>query len=318
MFVFIWPWVFLLTPLPLLVWLLVPRARRSQQAALRVPAVDDFRSGRETEGRGTADRRMIFFAILVWLLLLAAAARPQWLGRVAEVPVSGRDLMLAVDLSGSMRHRDFRLNYRRVDRLTAAKWVVTRFVTRRKSDRIGLIVFGTKAYLHAPLTFDTKTVIALLNETFVGMAGDSTAIGDAIGLAVKRLRNTKADRRVLILLTDGKNTDGTLTPLRAAELARHMKMTIYTIGIGSLMSVSIDESTLREIARITRGRYFRAQNITELNQIYSYIDKLEPIEKQARRFRPRKALYHWLLSVVVVLVGLVLVYRLWRDCRESG
>lgn len=315
MLVFIWPWVFALTPLPLLVWLLVPKASQTQQAALRVPALDDFRVGGEPGSQGRGSGGMILFAAVIWLLLIAAAARPQWLGDIAEVPVSGRDLMLAVDLSGSMRHRDFRLNFQRVDRLTAAKWVVARFVTRRKSDRVGLIVFGTKAYLHVPLTFDTKTVITLLNETFVGMAGDSTAIGDAIGLAVKRLRNTKADRRVLILLTDGKNTDGTLNPVRAAELARHMKMTIYTIGIGSLMSASIDESTLREIARVTDGRYFRAQNIQQLNEIYSYIDRLEPIEKQAKRFRPRRALYHWVLALVVVLVSLVLGYRLWKDCR---
>jgi Ca-activated chloride channel family protein len=252
-----------------------------------------------------------------------ACTRPQWLGEPIEQAVSGRDLMMAVDLSGSMEVQDFFINKQTVDRLTAIKYVASDFINRRVGDRIGLILFGTQAYLQTPLTFDRKTVMTLLNESAIGLAGDNTAIGDAIGLAIKRLKNQPDNSRVLILLTDGANTAGEVTPLKAAELAEANHLKIYTIGVGAdemivrsffgsrkvNPSADLDENTLVKIAESTGGRYFRARNADELNNIYMLLDKLEPIEKDKQFFRPRSELYYWPLALALLLTGLIGIYR---------
>jgi Ca-activated chloride channel family protein len=221
--------------------------------------------------------------------------------------------MLAVDLSGSMEERDFDLHGRRVDRLTATKAVAGDFIDRRVGDRIGLILFGERAYLQAPLTFDRQTVRLLLDEALINIAGPKTAIGDAIGLGVKRLRNKTGDR-VMILLSDGENTAGEVDPLKAAELAADEGLKIYTIGIGA-ESVSsrffgmnirrsgkgLDEKTLKQIASKTGGRYFRAKNTSELTEIYHLIDEMEPVESENRIYRPIDPLYHWPLATALVI-----------------
>ena len=188
-----------------------PPGQQNEHAALRVPVLSDFESLRRPVS-STFLKSQAFFAFFIWLMLLTSAARPQWVGKSIEIPQSGRDLMLAVDLSGSMRMEDFDINGQRVDRLTALKWIAGDFIERRKGDRIGLILFGTHAYLQTPLTFDLPTVKQLLNEAAVGLAGNETAIGDAIGLAVKQLRDSPQESRVLILLTDGNSNAGVLTP----------------------------------------------------------------------------------------------------------
>ena len=252
--------------------------------------------------------------------------RPQWLGEPIEQAVSGRDLMLAVDLSGSMEEQDFMVEKKRVDRLTATKYVAGQFIQRRIGDRLGLILFGTQAYLQTPLTFDRATVTTLLNESAIGLAGESTAIGDAIGLAVKRLRKQQANSRVLVLLTDGANTAGEVTPLKAAELAADNNLKIYTIGIGADEMIvrsffgsrkvnpsrDLDEKTLIAIAEKTGGRYFRARNTKELNQIYQLLDELEPVEKEKQYFRPKTELYHWPLAIAFILAGIISISRLNR------
>jgi len=265
----------------------------------------------------------LLLASIAWILLVLACTRPQWLGEPIEQAVSGRDLMLAVDLSGSMEVQDFFINKRAVDRLSAIKWVASDFINRRVGDRLGLILFGSQAYLQTPLTFDRKTVITLLNESAIGLAGDNTAIGDAIGLAIKRLKNQPDNSRVLILLTDGANTAGEVTPLKAAELAASNHLKIYTIGVGAdemiirsffgsrkvNPSTDLDENTLVKIAESTGGRYFRARNAEELNNIYMLLDKLEPIEKDKQFFRPRSELYYWPLAIALFLVGLISIHR---------
>lgn len=315
---FDWPWVFAALPLPLLVRYLLPRVQAQRSAALRVPFIDDFGEG-DDPARAPRRRWLLLPAILAWLLLITAAARPQWLGDPLELPISGRDLMLAVDLSGSMEQEDFEIDGRRVNRLIATKWVAGDFIERREGDRIGLILFGDQAYLQAPLTFDRKTVRELLNESAIGLAGKYTAIGDAIGLAVKRLRNKEVQDRVLILLTDGANTAGEVKPLQAAELAAREGLKIYTIGIGadrmtvrSLLgrqvinpSRDLDEETLTAIADATGGRYFRARDTEELNEIYRELDRLEPTEKDGQIFRPQRALYPWPLAAALLLAGLI-------------
>ncbi len=320
---FYWPWLFLALPLPLFIRWLLPVRQPEQQAALKVPFIEDFTS---VENRTVVSQQKwpLLVASLAWLCLVLAGARPQWLGEPVEQGISGRDLMLAVDLSVSMEEQDFVINKKRVDRLTATKWVASDFINRRVGDRLGLILFGTQAYLQTPLTFDRKTVVTLLNESALGLAGENTAIGDAIGLAVKRLKNQQADSRVLVLLTDGANTAGEVSPLKAAELAAQNKLKIYTIGIGAdemivrsffgarkvNPSIDLDEKTLTAIAEKTGGVYFRARNTDELNKIYHLLDELEPVEKDKQYFRPRTELYYWPLSIALLLAMVISLFKL--------
>ncbi len=315
----LWPWAFVLLPLPLLARWIAPRNER--QPALTVPDVRRFY--RDDDG-GTPGlpRRLGWRTILlwlVWILLVTATARPERTGEPVTLPVSGRDLMLAVDISGSMGTEDLQLGGRRVTRLTVVKNVVHDFITERQGDRVGLILFGTNAYLQAPLTFDLATVNRLLSEAPVGIAGGKTALGDAIGLSVKRLRARPEGDRVMILLTDGANNVGEVAPDKAAELAAQAGVRIHTIGVGademsmpgplgnlfgSRMvnpSADLDEETLQTIARTTGGRYFRAQNTQRLREIYTIIDALEPIEQDAETYRPTASLYFWPLAGAWVL-----------------
>jgi len=279
-----------------------------------------------------------WLALAAWILLVLAAARPERIGDELDVPVSGRNLMLAVDLSGSMDAKDFELGNRSVDRLTATKAVASDFIARREGDRIGLILFGENAYLQVPLTLDRETVNVLLMEAFIGLAGEKTAIGDAITLAVKRIheQGADADEQVLILLTDGANTAGSVPPLRAAELAQQIGLKIYTIGIGAeSMTVSsvfggtrrtnpsadLDEETLTKIAELTGGRYFRAKDTAELQDIYRILDDMEPVDEPEAGFRPVKSLYYWplggslLLATLLGLANLLSSIRLARAAR---
>lgn len=320
---FEWPWLIVALPLPLLIRWLLPEDLPQQQAALKVPFLDDF-SVCATHSSMKSAQWPLLIAAMAWTFLVLAGMRPQWLGEPVEQTVSGRDLMLAVDLSGSMEEQDFVINRQQVDRLTATKWVAGDFIERRTGDRIGLILFGTQAYLQVPLTFDRKTVVTLLNESVISLAGEMTAIGDAIGLAVKRLRNQEDTSRVLILLTDGANTAGEVTPLKAAELAAEHDLKIYAIGIGAdemivrsffgarkvNPSMDLDEKALTEIAEKTGGRYFRARNTEELEQIYYILDQLEPVEKDKQYFRPRSELFHWPLAFSLGLAGIIAMARL--------
>jgi len=320
-----WPWIFLALPLPLLYRRLLRANTTATSTALRVPALEDFSVIAADAGGAAGSKAALWLALLAWLFFLLAAMRPQWLGEAIEIPVSGRDLMLAVDLSKSMQEVDFILEGQRVDRLTATKRVVGDFIERRIGDRVGLVLFGTQAYLHVPLTFDRPTVQQLLDESLIGLAGPSTAIGDAIGLAVKRLRTNDSEDKVLILITDGANTAGVIEPVRAAELAAQAGLTIHTIGIGAdeiivrrlfgrfrfNPSRDLDEKTLRAIAAETGGRYFRARDVQELEQIYAEIDQLEPVERGGEHFRPTTALYPWPLGIAL-LFGAVAVVLLTR------
>lgn len=306
---FYWLWFFLLLPLPLLIRAFFPASVTVEQTALKVPFLEDF----DCEPTSTIAAQkpwQLWLASVAWGLFIIACARPQWLGEPIEQAISGRDLMLAVDLSESMTAQDFMLENQAVDRLTAIKSVAENFIERRVGDRVGLVLFGTNAYLQTPLTFDRKTVATLLDESAIGLAGESTAIGDAIGLAIKRLQNKDANSRVLILLTDGANTAGEVAPLKAAELAAAHHLKIYTIGVGAdemevasffgsrkvNPSADLDEKTLTEIAQKTGGRYFRARDTQELSKIYQLLDQLEPVEKDKRYFRPSTELYFWPLA----------------------
>jgi Ca-activated chloride channel family protein len=246
---------------------------------------------------------------------MIAGSQPKWVGDAITLPSSGRDLLLAVDISGSMGTEDMSLNGKMVTRLAAVKAVVGEFVERRRGDRLGLILFGSQAYLQAPLTFDRNTINTLLTETPLGIAGGKTAIGDAIGLSVKRLLDRPAANRVLILLTDGVNNVGEVSPIQAAKLAAQEGITIYTIGFGAdEMAVSgllfnrtvnpsaeLDTETLTEIASLTGGLYQRARSTQELANIYLALDELEPIEVDQETYRPEKSLFFWPLGSALVL-----------------
>jgi len=319
-----WPLALLFLPLPVLVWYFIPATGTRQQAALRVPFMQDFESLNATFQKNRVNIWLNIALVICWLLLVLASARPLWVGEQIELPVSGRDLMLAVDLSGSMRVEDFRIKGQAVDRLTATKYVAQDFIRDREGDRLGLILFGRNAYLQTPLTFDLTTVSTLLMESEIGLAGRETAIGDAIGLAIKRLKDKKDGSRVLILLTDGANTAGEITPLKAAELAANHGLKIYTIGIGAdemiresffgkqriNPSQDLDEETLTAIAEKTDGHYFRARDTEELAEIYKILDKLEPVEVDTQTLRPEKSLYMWPLGIAFLLAMLIALFRL--------
>ena len=319
---FEWPWLILLLPLPYVIYRYARPYGATMNSALRVPFLDDFAEA-EPDARSKTRTWPLWVALLAWFLLVVSAMRPQWLGELVEVPVTGRELMLAVDLSGSMDQQDFVRTGRRIDRLTATKLVAGDFIERRVGDRVGLILFGEQAYLQAPLTFDRTTVRTLLSEAVIGLAGKATAIGDAIGLAVKRLRERDESQRVLVLLTDGANTAGVVDPVSAAELARREGLKIYTIGIGATEiterslfgtrklnpSADLDEAALKEIARLTGGAYFRARDLGELEEIYALIDELEPIEQDPKKFRPRKTLYYWPLGAALLLGALLALMK---------
>lgn len=315
---FEWPWVFLASPLPALVYFLVPAAKQ-QLASLKVPFFSQLESmsGQTNQGSYSSSLMNMAVLLLIWLLLITAAARPQWVGEAVSLPPSGRDLLLAVDISGSMETDDMVIQNRQIPRILVVKYIVGEFVERRTSDRLGLILFGSHAYLQAPLTFDRDTVNQLLQEAQIGFAEQKTAIGDAIGLGIKRLRKRPESQRIMILLTDGANTAGEVSPKQAAELAAEEGIKIYTIGLGGYqMSIfgrqesEIDEPTLQYIAETTNGRYFRAHNPKELQEIYTLLDELEPIEQEAETFRPISALYYWPLGLALLMSYALSLYYL--------
>ena len=313
-----WPWVLSAVVAPLLVARLAPRAPDAAGAPIRVPY---FEEALAWSRRATVSRPRVrqVVALLAWSALVLAAARPQWVGDPVSLPVHGRDVMLALDLSGSMREQDMKSGEGFESRIETVKRVAGDFVARRAGDRVGLILFGTRAYLQTPFTLDLDTVFEMVSETVLGLAGEQTAIGDAIGLAVKRLRERATDERVLVLLTDGADTASQVDPLSAARFAAEEGITIYAVGVGADEEASLrwfgtrqtrsrsalDESTLQTIANLTGGRYFRARNATELEEIYRLIDALEPVGGDDEVFRPTRELFHWPLGLSVTLFAFV-------------
>ena len=303
-----WPFLLLLLPLPLIF-------RKKQQVKplgghLLLPGVSMPNQALAIENsRKTTKRYWI-----VWCLLVLACARPLWVGEPIELPSKGRDLMLSVDLSGSMQIEDMVLNGRTVDRFTLIQHVISDFIERRKGDRIGLILFADHAYLQSPLTQDRRTVAQYLKEAQIGLVGKQTAIGEAIALGVKRFDQVEQSNRVLILLTDGSNNAGAISPEQATEIAKKRGITIYTIGVGADVmerrtlfgkervnpSMDLDENQLQHIAKTTGGQYFRARNTEELEQIYQVIDTLEPVARDQISYRPQAELFYWPLALALL------------------
>ena len=324
---FAWPWAALLWPLPFLVRRMRPTPLLAP-AALAVPSIEAFAD----DDRHTRPRVAFVLLWVAWSLAVAAATRPQWTGDTVDLPATGRDLLLAVDISGSMSMEDVTLDGEPALRLAAVKSVLEDFIERRRGDRIGLILFGTHAYLQAPLTFDLATVRRFLVEAPVGIAGGRTAIGDAVALAVKRLHGRPSDSRVLVLLSDGSNNAGAIAPREAAAMAALEGVRIHAVGFGSeAMEVSgalgvrtvnpslgLDEPTLADLAHITGGSYFRARDTAALTRIYGLIDALEPAQQDPDRLRPVRVLYHWPLAVAgALLLALCVLYGPGAATRVS-
>ena len=326
MIVFAYPYAFLLLLLPFLVYKLLPRVKGMQGDALKVPFLDDLErisiaSGgiwapKATTGNGIS--KPFLWMYLIWALLCVAAARPQIVGEPLRLQNNSRDIMLVLDISTSMLEPDFSFANRRITRLDAVKKVVSDFTTKRANDRLGLILFGTRAYLQAPLTYDKASLNDILWSMQAGMAGDSTSIGDALALALKNLKDKSGDK-VIILLTDGENNDGSLSLAQAIKLAKDEGIKTYTIGVGSpniffqmlaLSPQTGDDKGLKELARQTKGQYFRAESTSDLQKVYDLIDKLEPTQGNENYIRETKDVFYLpLLGAVLVGLGLVFVMK---------
>ncbi|MCF6434773.1 MULTISPECIES: vWA domain-containing protein [Pseudoalteromonas] len=327
MFEFSWPWAFVLLPLPWLLAKLKP-VQYTANARLRMPS---FANLAELAPKAVQQSRKIhWLELLIWLLLVVAAANPKWLDEPIALPNEGRDIMLAVDLSGSMTEQDMEYQGRYVDRLSVVKAVLSEFIEQRQGDRLGLILFGDTAFLQTPLTRDLNTVSQMLSEAQIGLVGRATAIGDALGLAVKRFSQKQQSNRVLILLTDGQNTAGNLSPDDALILAREEGIKVYTVGVGSdgrrgfslfgmggVGGSNIDEATLKHISKETSGLYFRAKDVAGLQQIYQELDKLEPVSDEAQTFRPQLALFYWPLAGALLLITLTILLKALRGMRQE-
>lgn len=313
MITFAWPWLLLLFPLPLIIYWLPKKNTNQVSAALIIPQL--MSNAPVSVTNESKKRAPLVVLSLCWLLGVLALSQPQWLGDAIDIPTEGREMMIAVDLSGSMQIEDMSLNGRTVNRLEMLKVVLGDFIERRVGDRLGLILFGDDAYMQTPMTFDRKNVKQMLDESVLGLVGRKTAIGDAIGLAVKRFDAKQKSNKVLVLLTDGQNTAGKISPEQALELAIAKNITIYSIGIGADVmlqeslfgtrrvnpSSELDERTLIKLANDTGGKYFRAKDSQGMSQIYQLLDQLEPIEQDQQQMRPLTALFYWPLALATFI-----------------
>ncbi len=321
------PWVLWLLPLPLFMWYLLPRASVYLPTALKVPFFTAMVGIVEQERRLISTQSLLIIPALIWIALVIALAGPRWVGEPRPITREGYNLMMVMDLSGSMELTDMLLHGRPASRLTVVKRAARQFVNDRVGDKIGLILFGTQAYLQTPLTYDRHSVLMRLEDATAGLAGKTTSIGDAIGLAVKRLESVPKQGRVIILLTDGANNSGVISPLQAAEIAKDDGIKIYTIGLGSeadpraltsnfLMpnaSADLDEESLQKISEMTGGQYFRATDIESLQDIYKTINQLETVSEEQATVRPQVDYYPW---CVAFALGLCLYWLLGKV--ESG
>lgn len=330
MITFAWPWLLLLLPLPLFVYWLPQKQKNRTSAALKIPQLMHNSSVIITTS--TNKKYPLIILSLCWLLSVLALSQPQWLGDAIDIPTEGREMMIAVDLSGSMQIEDMSLNGNAVNRLDMLKVILGNFIERRTGDRLGLILFADDAYMQTPMTFDRKTVKQMLDESVLGLVGRKTAIGDAIALAVKRFDAKQKSNKVLLLLTDGQNTAGKITPEQALELAVAKDITIYSIGIGAEVmlqqslfgarrvnpSSELDEKTLTKLAQQTGGKYFRAKDSQGMELIYNLLDQLEPVEQEQQKMRPLTALFYWPLSLAFILsAGYLLAINLFPFIRRT-
>ncbi|GAK82620.1 BatA protein [Vibrio ponticus] len=313
---FVWWPLFLLLPLPLAVYFLLPSAK--SDAPLYLPYLPDSSASKATQ---SVMPKLLMSAL--WLCLVTAASRPVWYGEPVIQQAEHRDLMLVVDLSGSMEQKDMLYQGDYIDRLSAVKQVLNDFIAKRDGDRLGLVFFADHAYLQTPLTFDRNAVNQQLQQVVLNLIGSRTAIGEGIGLATKTFVDSEAPQRVIVLLSDGSNTAGVLEPIEAAEIAKKYKATIYTVGVGAgememkqfffsrtvNTARDLDETSLRKIAEITGGQYFRARNSQDLANIYQMINQLEPINQATQTWRPQQEWFRYPLAIALGLLFVLIIVR---------
>lgn len=322
MFVLASPWALLLLPLPILIWFGMPPAQSLIASALKVPFFNPVQQFVTKNKALQVWHRGLISLFLSWCCLIIALAGPQWIGPPRPLSRDSYNILLALDISPSMAINDMVDRGRRVTRLFAVKRAAKQFVTNRVGDKLGLILFGEQAYLLTPLTYDRQNVVQRIDDATVGLAGKSTSIGDAIGLAVKRLQQVPAKGRMIVLLTDGVSNSGVLTPRKAAQLAQAEGIQIHTIGLhseidprsfdGMFLSLSgaadLDEPTLKEVAKMTGGHYFRATDQASLERIYHYIDKMARVSQEQATVRPQYDYYPWFLAGgLFILMGLLVI-----------
>lgn len=312
---FIWPWMLLLLPAPAL---LIARGAHPQETINIPPRLADTL---EAVGSGFRSGLSLRFILpwLAWICLITALAQPYRPGDTTVQPVSGRAIAMAIDVSGSMDRKDFTLDGETSDRLSVVKQLAHEFIINRQGDRVSLVLFGKEAFIASPLTFDLQALASILDSAGIGMAGRSTAIGDAIGLSIQTLKNDPAASRAIVLLSDGTNNSGAVEPESAAEFAVSQGMRIHTIALGSqdekisgyaiAQSADLDEKTLRSIANIGQGEFFRAASTSELNRIYKKIDTLERAAVDAPPVLLKHDLRIWPL---MTLLGCLLLSA-WRS-----
>ncbi|MBP8924607.1 MAG: VWA domain-containing protein [Pseudomonadales bacterium] len=318
-----YPWVLLLAPLP---WLLRPilPPRRVALLAVRVPFGERLKFALQTGSTASRLRRRSgrqLVSVLIWLLVLAALARPQWLQPAVSRELPTRDLLLLVDLSGSMRQQDFtNAAGVRIDRLRAVQEVLGDFLSRRTGDRVGLVVFGDTPFLQVPFTTDLELSRRLLEETAIGMAGARTAFGDAIGLGLILFEHSNAPAKTIIALTDGNDSASQVPPIEAARVARERGVTIHAVAIGDPTTVGeekLDQETLRAVAQTTGGNYFFAADRAQLENIYTELDRIETRKVDVVSHRPWRDLFFWPLLAALLLSLGVRALALYRHSCEA-
>ena len=331
---FVYPEAFWLLLLPFIIYLILPKVRGVHGEALKIPFLDDLKNIKQKSERihtNLIGSRILFslkflYIFIIWCLLVIAMARPQYTGEPHRLKAENRDIMLVIDISNSMLQPDFYAKGHRIDRMSAVKTVVSAFIDKRTEDRMGLVLFGTLAYLQSPLTFDKQAVREILLNTDAGMAGNSTSIGDALGVALKNLTTEQnKDNKVIILLTDGENNDGSLSMAQAIDLAEKEGIKVYTIGVGgggsfisslfSLRNNELDEASLKELAQRTKGNYFQAKDLNTLAQIYQRIDALEPQSNQSNVVQEIRELFY--IPLLIALALLILLLFLPRSALNA-
>lgn len=331
MFELAFPWILFAWPLPLVLWHFLSPVQPSVPVSLKVPFFDSVASLVHEKKKSLISFYQDYLLLIIWSLLILAVAGPRWVGQPHLLHQESHNIMLALDISGSMALPDMTSSGPPLSRLNTVKKAAETFINQRIGDRIGLILFGTRAYLQTPLSFDRQALLYQLKGAVVGLAGQTTSLGDALGLAIKRLEHAPAKGRVVILLTDGANNSGVLPPLKAAELAKLDNIKVYTIGISSEINTfqandiflnlnstnDLDELTLQKIANITGGQYFRADDKQSLQTIYHTINRLETINQAHQPVRPREEYYPWPLGIAFLLFFYWLMTNVFWNRRVS-
>ena len=323
MSIFIWPLSFLFLLLPIIVYFTLPAVKENSNLyALKIPFFKRIESFSNTSTKTTPSKSVRFFLVLGWILFTLATARPVWYPNTSETPLHARNIVLSLDVSESMSEKDFQLGTEAVTRLTAVKKVVTNFLNKRENDNIGFVLFGNEAYTYAPLSFDKTTLKSLLDEIGIGIAGNMTALGDGLALAVQTALKVPAKSQIVILLSDGYANAGVVSVSEAINIAKRNNVKVYTIGIGSGEQVvqsfyglqiqtptTLDEKTLKQIATQTGGQYFLAKTTSSLQDIYKVIDSLEKEEVTIQSYKPRKELFFIPLFLGLLCLFIALMRR---------